>query len=150
VPEHIRAAGSILPPRTNPQDKTEGVMLVGDRVHHDPLFTAEPDGRIRSRQIRAGNRPAAGIGLKKPLSQAIIMDHVEAQAAAIMRRDGGPKEASLVINQAPCDDPVLPLVCEKMLPNILPAGSQLTVYLSDGQQTRPYKTYRGTGEGIAP
>jgi hypothetical protein len=77
------------------------------------------------------------------------MDHVEAQAAAILRRPDSPKEATLVLNQQPCDDPRRPLMCEKILPKILPAGSRLTVFLTDGQRTWPHKVYVGTGEGIA-
>jgi hypothetical protein len=77
------------------------------------------------------------------------MDHVEAQAAAILRRPGAAREASLVLNNPPCDKEGRPLVCEKLLPHILPSGTRLTVYLSDGTETRPYKTYVGTGEDIA-
>ena len=40
-------------------------------------------------------------------------------------------------------------MCKKHLPHILPSGTRLTVYLSDGTDTRPYKTYVGTGEDIA-
>ncbi|MEO3926066.1 DddA-like double-stranded DNA deaminase toxin [Micromonosporaceae bacterium B7E4] len=136
--------------RSEPHDKTEGVLLSGGEVVHDGEFAAEADGRLRSRQIRAGNRPAAGVGLKPPVGQATVMDHVEAHAAAVMRRPSSPKEASLVINQAPCDDPVKPLVCEKVLPKILPPGARLTVFLTDGRRIWQHKVYTGTGEGIAP
>jgi len=77
------------------------------------------------------------------------MDHVEAQAAAVLRRPGAAGEASLVINNPPCDRAGRPLVCEKLLPHILPPGARLTVYLSDGTHTRLHKTYVGTGEEIA-
>lgn len=123
-------------------------MVAGTTVIHDAQFAAEPDGRLRSRQIWVGKRLAAGLGLIRPTSLATIMDHVEPQAAAIMRRPGAPKHAMLVINQRPCDAPRRPLMCEKLLPHILPAGSTLTVYLSDGTSTRFYKTYTGTGRDI--
>ncbi|WP_407664691.1 DddA-like double-stranded DNA deaminase toxin [Micromonospora tarensis] len=34
------------------------------------------------------------------------MDHAEAQAAAVLRRRGGPQGAVLVLNHTPCDDPI--------------------------------------------
>ncbi|WP_328418548.1 hypothetical protein OG470_32850 [Micromonospora sp. NBC_00389] len=51
------------------------------------------------------------------------MEHAEAQAAAGLRRPGSPSEATLVLNHTPCDDPVRPLVCEKILATILPKGT---------------------------
>jgi hypothetical protein len=123
--------------------------VVGTTVVRDAQFAAEPDGRLRSRQIWVGRRLAAGLDLIRPTSLATIMDHVEPQAAAIMRRPGAPKHAALVLNQQPCDAPRRPLMCEKLLPHILPAGSTLAVYLSDGTSTRFYKTYTGTGRDIA-
>jgi hypothetical protein len=38
--------------------------------------------------------------------------------------------------------------CDEFLPSILPEGSRLSVYVSDGQQTRLYRVYRGTGSRI--
>jgi hypothetical protein len=146
----VRAAAASLPLRTDAHDKTEAFLLDSDnRVLHDAEFAADADGRLRSRQIRAGRRPAAGVGLKPPVAQATVMDHVEAHAAAIMRRPGGPTEATLILNQAPCDDPVKPLVCERVLPKILPEGARLTVFVSEDEQVRLHKVYVGTGEGIA-
>lgn len=149
VPQRIREVGRMLPARLSNEDKTEGFVLVGDDVVRDAVFSAEDDGRIRSRQLRIGSRPMAGVGLRGRAALATVMDHVEPQAAAIMRRPGAPRKAALVINQAPCDDPDRPLMCEKLLARILPAGSELTIYLSDGSTTRRYKTYIGTGEAIA-
>ena len=146
--ESVRAAAAMLPRRTDPHDKTEAALLVGDAIVHDRQFAAEPDGRLRSRQIAAGPLPAAGVGLRPPVAQATVMDHAEAQAAAILRRPGSPTEATLVINNVPCDDPVKPLVCEKILAKILPPGTRLTVFLTDGNRTWLHKLYIGTGEGI--
>jgi hypothetical protein len=139
----------MLPGRSADDAPTEGFLVVGTEVVHDDVFSAEPDGRIRSRRIRAGSRPAAGTGLRRKAAGAVVMDHVEAQAAAVLRRPGAAREANLVINNPPCDKAGRPLVCEKLLPHILPAGSRLNVYLSDGTSTRFYKTYEGTGEEIA-
>lgn len=74
----------MLPIRSDPHDKTEGILLSGGEVVHDGEFAAEADGRLRSRQIRAGNRPAAGAGLKPPIGQATVMDHVEARGSSLM------------------------------------------------------------------
>jgi hypothetical protein len=145
----VQIFGRKLPRRVNPYDKTEGFLLIGADAYLDPQFAAEPDGRLRSRQIRAGQYPAAGVGLKPPYGQATAMDHVEAQAAAIMRRPSGQREATLVLNQRPCNDAVKPLMCEKILSKILPAGSRLTVYLTDGDRTWQHGVYVGTGEGAA-
>ncbi|MGC5311445.1 DddA-like double-stranded DNA deaminase toxin [Micromonospora zamorensis] len=114
----------------------------------DPDFSVEPEGRLRSRQIRVGRLPAAGVGLKPPLAQAIVMHHAEAQAAAMLRRPGSPAEATLVLNHTPCNDPIRPLVCEKILATILPHGTRLTVFLTDGDRTWLRKLYLGTGDGV--
>lgn len=134
--------------RTDPADKTEGYLLVGTTVIRDAQFSADPDGRLRSRRIKAGSRPAAGLGLIHPTRRARIMDHVEPHAAAIMRRPGGPRQTILVINNPPCYEPGWPLMCEPLLPGILPRGSTLNVYVSDGNGTRFHKTYTGTGAEI--
>lgn len=39
--------------------------------------------------------------------------------------------------------------CDEAPPGMLPPGSRLTVYVSDGTTTKPLKVYTGTGEGIA-
>jgi hypothetical protein len=140
----------MLPARVNPHDKTEGVLMDSEHaIVHDPVFAAEDDGRLRSRQVRLGQRLAAAVGLRPPLSGAYVMDHVEAHAAAIMRQPGAPRVATLVVNQTPCDDPTRPLVCDRVLPKILPAGARLTVYVTDGNQTWEHRTYTGTAKGIA-
>ena len=84
------------------------------------------------------------------MSRAFIMDHVEAQAAAILRRPGAPTTASLVINQAPYKDPDTPLICECTLRHIIPKDTVLTVYVTDGHHTWRHGVYHGTGEEIIP
>ncbi|MFF0150175.1 DddA-like double-stranded DNA deaminase toxin [Micromonospora sp. NPDC005203] len=148
TPQVVLRAAASLARRTSAHDKTEAVLLADSAVIHDPDFSAEPDGRLRSRQLRVGRLPAAGVGLKPPLAQATVMDHAEAQAAAVLRRRGSPEEAVLVLNHTPCDDPIRPLVCEKILATILPEGTRLTVFLTDGDRTWLHKLYIGTGEGI--
>jgi hypothetical protein len=50
VPSHLRRVGEALPARTADGAPTEGFLVVGNNVVHDGLFSAEPDGRIRSRK----------------------------------------------------------------------------------------------------
>jgi hypothetical protein len=88
-PEPVRRLGQALRVRATDEAPTEGFLVTGGEVVHDDLFSAEPDGRLRSRQIRAGSLPAAGVGLRGKAARATVMDHVEAQAAAILRRPGG-------------------------------------------------------------
>lgn len=79
-------------------------------------------------------------------AQSLLAD-VEPKVAARMRRGDLPREAVLVLNNRPCRGE---LGCETYLPWILPPGSRLAVYVSDGQQTRLYRIYKGTGSKIAP
>jgi hypothetical protein len=61
-------------------------------------------------------------------------------------RAEGVRDATLIINQAPCDDE--PWGCDRILPAILPPGCTLTVYVADADGVRWHDTYRGTGKGI--
>lgn len=119
-------------------------------VIHDSVFAAEDDGRLRSRRVLNGRVLAAGEGLTRPASQALTMDHVEAHAAAVLRRREVPGTASLVVNNLPCEgDETQPLLCDRLLPEILPPTMSLTVYVTDGTRTWLHGTYTGTGERIA-
>lgn len=149
VPERVASLARKLPRRTGPQDKTEGFLLARDQILKDPIFTAEPDGRLRSRHLRTGTLPAAGAGLRLPAAKANVMDHVEAQAASILRQPGAPRRATLILNNQPCDDPLHPLTCEKLLQGILKEGTTVTVYVTDGNNTWPHQVYTGTGREIA-
>lgn len=111
------------------------------------------DGRTRSKPIWSGAQgPAAGgSGLRRDdtLNQwhrlKSAVEHVEGHAAAVMRRPNGPKDAVLVVSVPPCPGPY---GCNTILPALLPAESNLSVYVvgADGQP-RFWRTYRGTGEG---
>jgi hypothetical protein len=57
-----------------------------------------------------------------------MQDHVEGHAAALMR-EHGIRAASLYLNKDPCPGR---LGCDRMLPYMLPPGSQLAVYSPDG------------------
>ncbi|GAA4604363.1 hypothetical protein GCM10023195_14820 [Actinoallomurus liliacearum] len=55
--------------------------------------------------------------------------HVEIKLAAYMR-ENGIRSTTLVVNHIPCDDG--PLSCDRLIPQILPAGSTMTVHGADG------------------
>ncbi|MEV4704502.1 DddA-like double-stranded DNA deaminase toxin [Actinoplanes sp. NPDC049316] len=117
-----------LPPR-QPRDPTEG-------------FLVAPGGA--SHPVSSGRRPANLEGLKRRF-RPVSVDHAEGQAAALLRRSWI-KEASLVINNEPCQGPY---GCDVSLPKMMPPGKVLHVYVRyGGGDLRPYRTYRGTGEGI--
>ncbi|WP_442932384.1 DddA-like double-stranded DNA deaminase toxin [Micromonospora sp. NBC_01699] len=69
--------------------------------------------------------------------------------AALLRKPGAPREAILVVNKPSCVSRGEYIGCDEAPPGMLPPGSRLTVYVSDGTTTKPLKVYTGTGEGIA-
>lgn len=79
--------------------------------------------------------PSASMPRGTPGMNNRIKSHVEAHAAAVMRRDGL-DEATLAINRTPCPGRT---GCDAMLPRMLPPGAQLHVYGPDGVR----KTYTG-------
>lgn len=114
---------------------------------------ATVDGTTRSRPIWSGeDGPAAGApGLRRDSPRrwhqnAAATQHVEGHAAAIMRRPDGPRHAVLVVSKRPCPGE---LGCHRLLPELLPAGATLTVYMAGKDDTlRMWKTYLGTGKGV--
>ena len=115
-----------------------------------------PDGGNRSAPIWSGvDGPAAGApGLRAddqvPWHQLkTVLEHVEGHVAAIMRHPGAPRHAVLVISESPCER--RPFGCDRVLPALLPQGATLTVYVGDEDgSARLWKTYTGTGRGVAP
>lgn len=79
----------------------------------------------------------------------VTWEHVEAHAAAHLRQDGTPQEAAIVVNKRTCESLAQYVGCDEVLRGMLPRGKRLTVYVTDGRDTRVLKTYEGTGEGIA-
>jgi hypothetical protein len=75
------------------------------------------------------------------------VEHVEGHVAAVMRGPDGPREVWLVVTRAPCE--YVPFGCDRILGDILPAGSRLHVYVAqpDGPP-RPWKTYTGNGRAV--
>ncbi|MFV2022792.1 DddA-like double-stranded DNA deaminase toxin [Micromonospora sp. LOL_023] len=85
-------------------------------------------------------------------SAVTFYQHVESKVAAMMRRDGTAK-ADLVLDNTVCGsnqrDQDHEWSCDKILPSIIPPGSELTVYATRDQGKTWWKrTYVGTGERI--
>jgi len=95
---------------------TYGKLEVGGRTYNLKSGTGEPGLLAKiDPNIRAG---------------AVTPSHVEGHASMIVRI-GGEKDATLVINnpEGPCG------FCDKVIANILPEGSRLTLIWSNGQDT---------------
>lgn len=75
----------------------------------------------------------------------VALTHVEGHVAALMRKLGGPRKVSLVVTRDPCEGPY---GCDERLPDILPIGSMLAVYVREGGSLRYFKTYEGNGEAV--
>ena len=100
--------------------------------------------------LRSGDAPGARDGLRAdwyPLAQ-VTREHVEAHAAAMLRKPGSPNEAVLVINKPTCVSRGEYVGCDELLPDMLPVGKSLAVYVTDGTRTTLSKTYAGTGRGL--
>jgi hypothetical protein len=101
--------------------------------------------------LRSGKELSARDGLRPdwyPRAQ-VTTEHVEAHAAAYLRRPGTPDQAALVVNNPTCVSKGEYVGCDQVLPGMLPSGKRLAVYVSDGRETKLLKVYEGTGEGIA-
>ncbi|MEV7231372.1 DddA-like double-stranded DNA deaminase toxin [Polymorphospora sp. NPDC051019] len=101
-----------------------------------------PAGRPRPERTTTDQRRelqtkalAARVGLARSWAAET---HVEAHAAETMDRFGL-REAVLAVNKRPCPGMQ---GCDRLLPRLLPAGAQLTVYGPDGFR----KTYNGPEE----
>jgi hypothetical protein len=74
-----------------------------------------------------------------------LMADVEPKVAAGIRRGDLPKDTVLVLNNPPC---IGPMSCDSYLPDILPQGSRLAVYVSEGPTTYLYRIFHGTGSKV--
>lgn len=142
----IRDAGTSLPERLNDVGPTHGRLFSAEGVELADSAPAAPRGHLRS-----GAAAGAREGLRSDWYRAaqVIREHVESHAAAILRRPGAPREAVLVVNNEPCRTFERYVGCEEVLPGLLPVGSRLVVFVTDGRRTRLFAVYDGTGEGIA-
>ncbi|MEV8372983.1 DddA-like double-stranded DNA deaminase toxin [Kribbella sp. NPDC056861] len=117
-----------LPVRPKEDSPTAGVLTRIDGKGAYPLDSGDGPGR--------GSPGLSGRNARLMVAQ----DHVEGHAAALMRRAGAPREATLYINNPPCGLFGKPkrLGCDKTLKYQLPVGSKLTIYWPGG-----YKVYIG-------
>ncbi|MFG3343404.1 DddA-like double-stranded DNA deaminase toxin [Glycomyces sp. NPDC048151] len=131
VPVHARRLAERLPVRES-----------GDKTR---LFAfTDEDGEAV--EYASGRRRDARDGLKPDFARRfVVRDHAEGHVAADMRRPGGPEHVSVVINNEPCQALE---GCDATIPHIIPKDATMTVYLAEGEATRHYRTYTGTGEGI--
>jgi hypothetical protein len=73
------------------------------------------------------------------------MDHAEAKAAAAIRSATGDQHVKMVINKEPCQGVK---GCDATLPDIIPVGASVTVYLRGSEGVSFYRHYEGNGRGI--
>lgn len=119
-----------LPVRARSSDPTSGVLTTSD------------GNKISDVSSGWSGPGRGGPGLRRPWRNMMsAVDHAEGHAAASMR-EHNIREATLYLNNQPCPD--IPWGCDRVLPDILPLRSRLTVYGPDGYA----KTYEGTGKGI--
>jgi hypothetical protein len=119
-----------LPVRQKDTDPTDGILTTPDGAEISPVAS----GKTGPGQ--------GGPGLRgRWRYEVAAVDHTEGHAAAIMRTRGI-MDATLYVNNPPCD---YPRGCDRLLPDLLRAGARLTVYASglDGP-----KVYIGTGRGV--
>lgn len=137
LPQHVAAAGSTFLPRPEGVSRPTSGSYAGNRV--------ESGGRDKGIAADLISDPLRG----PPVT---FYQHVESKVAAMMRRDGTDK-ADLVLDNTVCGsnqrDQNFEWACDKVLPAIIPAGSELTVYATRDQgKTWWSRTYVGTGERI--
>ncbi|MDX3002676.1 SCP1.201-like deaminase [Kribbella solani] len=119
-----------LPKRPGGQGATSGILT-------------STDGRGMTHLVSGTRGPGANApaltGWRAGL--AVAREHVEGHAAALLRRSGAPKEATLYLNNKPCPGEA---GCDETLEDQLPSGTKLTVYWPGDR-----KVYRGNGKGMA-
>lgn len=95
-----------------------------------------PDGRGLIHVVSGTKGPGADATDLKGITSrlSVAREHAEGHAAAIMRRPGAPKEATLYLNNKPCGfDGERRRGCHQTLEYQLPVGSKLTVYWPGGR-----------------
>jgi len=119
-------------------DKTHGRVFDanGLPVQQDPVVSGNDVSLLDDLRLTARERASVS-----------LLSHVEAKVAAGVRRGALPPDTVLVLNHVPCPGR---MGCRTYLPSILPAGARLAVYVSDGQRTRLFQVFHGTGSRITP
>lgn len=121
IDDLVKAVSKRLPNR-NSQGKTAGYLVNSNgNIIGDMIISGRNQYSFDDTLIR---------GYKGSYT---IQDHVEAQAAGIMR-DNNIDDAILVLNNHPCADKMF--TCENMLKHMLPVRSRLRVIVPDGFDVR--------------
>ncbi|GAA1315727.1 DddA-like double-stranded DNA deaminase toxin [Saccharothrix xinjiangensis] len=120
----VEALRRELPPPVRPGSgqKTHGRLMVGDGPAEAVVSGDDADTRAVHDALLDRGYPLPG--------PPVVATHVEMKVAARMRRDGI-TDAVVVVNHSPCR---LMWGCENLLGVVLPEGSRLTVYGTDGYQ----------------
>ncbi|MDG4769458.1 DddA-like double-stranded DNA deaminase toxin [Solwaraspora sp. WMMD792] len=144
APQWLQDASRQLP-RRGKKGPTHGLLYdaSGKQMISPPL--TQGGGALRS-----GGVPDARAGIRTDwhaLAQ-VTREHVEAHAAAALRKPGSPTEATLVVNKPSCVTRGEYVGCDEVLPGLIPEGKRLAVYLWDGDSATLQRVYTGTGEGI--
>jgi RHS repeat-associated protein len=111
--------GDRLPDRV-PKSPTRGVLVTNDHPEGIDLISGGKGGPVQ-------NMPPDTPGMVQQMQRRT---DVEPQAAALMRQEDI-DEATLYINNTPCEGP---LGCDENLPHMLPEGARLTVYIKDAER----------------
>ncbi len=116
---HAREILERLPVRAR-RDKTRGIWVDPDGNEHDLISGVDEDAKAAERFI-------VEEGLDIAPGDVTLGSHVEVKFAMRMRRLGL-TDASIVINNRPCEGPY---GCDENLEQFLPDGAKLTVYGPD-------------------
>lgn len=136
-----------MPSRPGDRGPTHGLLFSsnGQRL-------ADPDLTDGNGLLRSGRMEAARAGLRADwhARDQVTREHVEAHAAAVLRKPGAPSDAVLVINKPTCRTRGRYVGCDELLPGMLPPGTRVAVYVRDERgNIRLMKIYEGTGQGSA-
>lgn len=150
VPDAVTAAARRLRVQLPRGGKTVGQLVLDDGQPWGLEIWSGVDGPA---QGAPGVRQDATI--KPWFIMTAVIHHVEGHAAALLRRTGAPQRVNLVISQDPCEGRN---GCANVIPDVLPAGTRVNVYIADEDGTvRPWKDAKGNtrrldgnGRGLQP
>ncbi|GAB1688794.1 DddA-like double-stranded DNA deaminase toxin [Krasilnikovia sp. M28-CT-15] len=127
--------------RLPPSAYVAGIALDqdGHELHPEPIVNGA-GGQIV-------DNAATLVRKKAPWSRTgnVGLSHVEGHVAALMRERLELRRVRLVLTRKPCEGD---LGCDELLPDMLPEGSMLEVYVREGGQLRFHDRYVGNGKVV--
>lgn len=126
-----------------PGSKVAGIASTGDgKALHNGAIVNGRNGALTDNA--ATLKPnAAGVPWR---GLDVALTHVEGHVAGLMRSERAPRRVTLVLSEPPC---TTRWGCHRMLPGMLPEGSELAVYVAEKDATvRHHHTYHGVGTGV--